>query len=101
MLHIKHFQISDIKSPFWRGIIQDMADRHGKRIAVEFYYEVYMRSKEIIKKQGKIPYIAKAPLRKSNERAYLAGETMLSLCPRQLRNIKKEAECSTGLQNLP
>jgi len=101
MLHIKHFQISDIKSPFWRGIIQDMADRHGKKIAVEFYYLVWMKSQDVIKKQGEIPYIAKAPLRKSNQRAYLAGETMLSLSPRQLRNIKNSAECSTVEQNLP
>jgi len=84
-----HFQLGDIKNPFWREFMEDVAERFGLNGAQWIYYELFMRT------NGEVPYMAMGPLRKMNNRAYLSGKQMLNLTPRQLRNIKRESDCST------
>jgi len=82
-----HFQLDDIKNPFWREFMGDLAAQTTFEDAVIVYVELQRRS------GGDLPYIAYEPVRLARDRAIRAGDDVEAyLSPRRFREIKSQPE---------
>lgn len=85
-----HFQLDDIKNPFWREFVQETEGMTPLESYCWVCDNIHRFSKE---RRNTVPV---DPLRAMNNRLFLEGKTMLPLSERQLRNIRKQApNCST------